>query len=122
MAARLAQNTESRTLGQARRGAFSVVEGLVVEPSGISVERRLCLVLDILRGATSIADVAHETGMSTLTVAEWRQQFLEGARRGLAGNLTTVTPQYSEAVLLAEIDKLNAKLAQARLRSGRGGI
>jgi len=93
-----------------------------VEPSGISVERRLCLVLDILRGATSIADVAHETGMSTLTVAEWRQQFLEGARRGLAGNLTTVTPQYSEAVLLAEIDKLNAKLAQARLRSGRGGI
>ncbi|MYG61373.1 MAG: helix-turn-helix domain-containing protein [Acidimicrobiales bacterium] len=55
------------------------------KPSGKSPERKLQVVLAVLRGEVSAADAARRVGVAEQTVHNWKNAFLDAGRAGLAG-------------------------------------
>jgi putative transposase len=52
----------------------------------LSAEQKMALVLQGLKGQTSIAEVCRQHGISQNQYYQWRDQFLEGAKTRLSGN------------------------------------
>ena len=55
------------------------------KPSPRSPERKLQVVLSVLRGEVSVAEAARRAGVAEQTVHNWKNAFLEAGRGGLAG-------------------------------------
>ena len=80
------------------------------KPSQRSPERKLQVVLSVLRGEVSMAEAARRAGVAEQTVHNWKNAFLEAGRGGLAG------PQRSRSSREAENEELNAALGEAHVQ------
>ena len=54
-------------------------------PAKRTPERKLQVVLSVLRGEVSAAEAARRAGVTEQTVHNWKNAFLEAGREGLAG-------------------------------------
>jgi putative transposase len=76
------------------------------------VERKIELVLEGLRGHRPVTELCREAGISTARYYQWRQQFLDAGRAGLA-RAEAQNDKLEERVRLLEAE--NASL-QMRVR------
>ncbi len=54
-------------------------------------KRRVALVLDILRGDTSVAEAAWKHGLTMAEIEDWRERFLSGAENALRSRPPVLT-------------------------------
>ncbi len=80
-------------------------------PQEWPVERKINLVLKGLRGPQSVTELCREVGVSTTRYYQWRQQFLNAARVGLA------EPKANPNVLKERIQQLEAENARLRVQT-----
>ncbi|MBQ0827319.1 transposase [Streptomyces tagetis] len=76
-------------------------------PPILPVDKKLGLVVRVISGELTAAEAAREAGVSEQSVSNWRRQFIEGGRTGLAGEAGKDT---EEASRLAELTSENAML------------
>ncbi|MEU0051430.1 helix-turn-helix domain-containing protein [Streptomyces sp. NPDC006184] len=76
-------------------------------PPALPVDKKLGLVVRVMSGELTAAEAAREAGVSEQSVSNWRRQFIEGGRNGLAGEGGKDT---GEASRMAELAKENAML------------
>lgn len=84
-------------------------------PPALPVEEKLGIVLAILSGGTTIAQAAREHRISETSVCNWKRQFLEAGRTGLAQGATQFSPEH-EARLRRENDALKDALRDASVQ------
>ncbi len=77
-----------------------------------TAEQKLPLVLSILRGEDSVAEIGRRHGVSDVTLAKWRDAFLAGGAAALA-NGRGRSPSGREAELEAELEEIKAALGEA---------
>ena len=70
-----------------------------------TAKRRSALVLEILRGDTSVAEAARKHALTVVEIEEWRDRFLSGAENALRSK-----PLDDEAQKLQEIKRLKQKV------------
>jgi transposase-like protein len=70
-----------------------------------TAKRRVALVVSILKGATSVAEVARMRGLTVAEVEEWREKFLAEAENALR-----TKPKDEDAVKDEQIKKLKQKI------------
>jgi transposase len=51
----------------------------------LPADKKFALVLRVVTGELTAAEAAREAGVSEQSVSNWRRQFIEGGRNGLAG-------------------------------------
>ena len=86
----------------------------MAKPSKRSPERKLQVVLSVLRGEVSAAEAARRAGVAEQTVHNWKNAFLEAGRAGLAGPQQRRSSR--EAELEAENEELKAALGEAHVQ------
>ena len=86
----------------------------MAKPSDRSPERKLLVVLSVLRGELSAAGAARRGGVSEQTVHNWRRAFLEAGRDGLARGRRRRSSR--ELELEAENEGLKAALGGAHVQ------
>jgi transposase len=84
-------------------------------PPALPVEEKLRIVLDVLSGRTTIVQAARDHDISETAVCNWKRQFLEAGRAGLADGAITRDP-VREAELRAENDALKEALRDASVQ------
>lgn len=84
-------------------------------PPALPVEEKLRIVLTVLAARMTIAQAAREYHVSETSVCNWKRQFMEAGRAGLAEGTTTFSPEH-EARLKAENDALKAALRDATVQ------
>ena len=67
-----------------------------------TAEQKLAIVMEGLRGKKAVAEICREHQLSQTQYYKWRDRFLEGGQKALAGGGTNDR----EAMLEAEIEKL----------------
>jgi transposase-like protein len=72
-----------------------------------TAKRRVALVVDILRGDTSVAEAARKHGLTVAEVEDWRERFLSGAENALRSR-----PADEEAQKDREIKRLKQKVGE----------
>lgn len=88
-------------------------------PAQFDAETKIRAVLSVLGGECSTAEAARRCGASETSVAKWRDQFVEGGRAGLTGQLATSAGgrgTVRERVLEAEAEQLKLALAEAHVQ------
>ncbi|MEU6481150.1 helix-turn-helix domain-containing protein [Streptomyces sp. NPDC047017] len=84
------------------------MRGLSVgRPPALPADKKLGLVMRVMSGELTAAEAAREAGVSEQSVSNWRRQFIEGGRNGLAGDGGRDTEEVSR---IAELAKENAML------------
>ncbi|CAB4604944.1 unannotated protein [freshwater metagenome] len=53
-------------------------------PPSKSAEHKVRIVLSVLRGEQTIAEAARREGVSQTSIANWRDQFLDGGQQAVA--------------------------------------
>ncbi|MFH0736893.1 MAG: helix-turn-helix domain-containing protein [bacterium] len=48
-----------------------------------TVEEKLAIVLEGLKGESTVSDICHKYGLSQSVYYKWRDRFLEGGKKGL---------------------------------------
>ena len=86
----------------------------MAKPSQRSPERKLHVVLSVLRGEVSVAEAARRSGVAKQTVHNWKNAFLEAGRAGLAGPQRRRSSR--EAELEAENEELKTALGEAHVQ------
>ena len=86
----------------------------MAKPSKRSPERKLQVVLSVLRGEASVAEAARRAGVAEQTVHNWKNAFLEAGRAGLAGPQRRRSSR--ELELEAENEELKAALGEAHVQ------
>ena len=71
----------------------------MAKPAKRSPERKLQVVLSVLRGEVSAAEAARRAGVAEQTVHNWKNAFLEAGRAGLAGPQRRRSSRELEAAL-----------------------
>src|SRR3712207_6308099 len=71
------------------------------------LKRRTALVLEILRGDTSVAEAARKHALTVVEIEEWKQRFLSGAENALRSR-----PLDDEAQKDREIKRLQQKVGE----------
>ena len=84
------------------------------KPSQRSPERKLQVVLSVLRGEVSVAEAARRAGVAEQTVHNWKNALLDAGRAGLAGPQRRRSSRESE--LEAECEELKAALGEAHVQ------
>ena len=84
-------------------------------PPALPVEEKLRIVLAVLSARMTVAQAAREHQVSETSVCNWRRQFVEAGRAGLAEGVTSFSPA-SEVSLKAENDALKAALRDASVQ------
>ena len=80
----------------------------------LSIEDKFRLVCSVISGEMTIVDAARRAKVSEQSVSNWKRQFLEGGKQGLAdGGRPGSNPQ--EQQLEAEIEELKAALGEAHV-------
>ena len=70
-----------------------------------TAKRRVALVVSILKGETSVAEVARTHGLTVVEVEDWREKFLLGAENALR-----TRPKDEDAVKDEQFKKLKQKI------------
>ena len=70
-----------------------------------TAKRRAALVLNVLKGETSVAEAARQHGLRVAEVEGWQEQFLRAAENGLRHR-----PKDEEALKEEQIRKLKQKI------------
>ena len=70
-----------------------------------TAKRRTALVMQLLRGETSVAEAARKHGLTVNEIEGWREKFLMGAENALRSR-----PRDEEALKDAQIKKLKEKI------------
>ena len=83
-------------------------------PAKRTPERKLQVVLSVLRGEVSAAEAARSAGVTEQTVHNWKNAFLEAGREGLAGPRRRRSSR--ELELGAELEELKAALGEAHVQ------
>ena len=86
----------------------------MAKPSDRSPERKLQVVLSVLRGELSAAEAARRGGVSEQTVHNWKRAFLEAGREGLVQGQRRRSSR--ELELEAENEELKAALGEAHVQ------
>jgi len=76
-------------------------------PKRWTAKRRVALVVEILRGETSVAEAARQHALTVAEIEEWRERFLTSAVNGLRSK-----PFDDEALKEAEIRRLKQKVGE----------
>ena len=77
----------------------------------IPVEKKLRIVLSVLKGEISIAEAARREKVSEQAIGNWKRQFLEGGRAGIEAGKSKPTSR--EQQLEAEVAELTQALGEA---------
>jgi transposase-like protein len=72
-----------------------------------TAKRRVALVLELLRGDTSVAEAARKHGLTVADIEEWKDRFLAGAENALRSR-----PLDDEAQKDHEIKRLKQKVGE----------
>ena len=72
-----------------------------------TAKRRVALVLRILKGQTSVAQVARQHGLTVAEVEDWKDRFLLGAENALRAR-----PKDEEALKDEKMKKLKQKVGE----------
>ncbi len=72
-----------------------------------TAKRRTALVIEILRGDTSVAEAARKHGLTVADIEDWRERFLSGAENALRSR-----PLNEEAQKDQEIKRLKQKVGE----------
>lgn len=83
-------------------------------PPAIPVEDKVRVILSVLAGEVTVAEAARRHKVSETTVGNWKRQFLEAGRQGLAA-ATSAGPNATERALHAEVEELKAALGEAHV-------
>lgn len=86
----------------------------MARPAAVPPEDKTRLVLSILAGEMSIAAAARRAKVSEQSVSNWKRQFIEAGRQGVAegGN---PGPNARERQLLTELEEVKAALGEAHV-------
>jgi transposase len=79
-------------------------------PPALPVDQKVRLVLAVLSARTTVAQAARDYRVSETSVCNWRRQFLEGGRLGLAEGAAIHGGLEAEARLRAENERLKSAL------------
>ncbi len=82
------------------------------KPLKWTTEQKLPLVLSVLRGEGSVAEIGRRHRVSDVTLAKWRDAFLAGGAAALA-NGRRRGQSSREAELEAELEEIKAALGEA---------
>ena len=72
-----------------------------------TAKRRMAVVVSILKGETSIAEVARKHGLTVAEVEDWRDRFLLGAENALRNR-----PKDEEALKEEQMRKFKQKIGE----------
>ena len=72
-----------------------------------TAKRRVAVVVSILKGETSIAEVARKHGLTVAEVEDWRDRFLLGAENALRNR-----PKDEEALKEEQMKKFKQKIGE----------
>jgi transposase-like protein len=72
-----------------------------------TAKRRVALVMEILRGETSVAEAARKHALTVAEIEEWKKRFLSGAENALRSK-----PLDDEAQKTQEIKRLKQKVGE----------
>jgi len=72
-----------------------------------TAKRRAALMLDILRGTTTVAEAARTHGLTVAEIEQWKERFLTGAENALR-----TRPLDDEALKEQEIKRLKQKVGE----------
>src|SRR5918996_2218977 len=86
---------------------------LMPRPPVIPVEKKLQIVLSVLAGEVSVAEAARRSKVSEQSVGNWKRQFIESGRSGLAAG--SGKPSSREQALETEVEELKAALGEAHV-------
>jgi transposase len=84
-------------------------------PPALPVEEKLRIVLAVLGARTSIVQAARDHQVSETAICNWKRQFLEAGRAGLADG-ATVRDLVHEAQLKRENEALKEALREASVQ------
>lgn len=84
-------------------------------PPALPVEEKVRIVLAILSARTTVAQAAREHHVSETSVCNWKRQFMDAGRAGLAEGVSSVNSE-REAKLKAENDALKVALRDASVQ------
>ncbi|MFE1173425.1 transposase [Streptomyces sp. NPDC058773] len=88
----------------------------VGRPPILPADKKFALVLRVVSGELTAAEAAREAGVSEQSVSNWRRQFIEGGRNGLAGESARASEGASRiAELNREIATLKATIGELYL-------
>jgi transposase len=82
-----------------------------------SAEEKICIVLEGLRGETSIAELCRKEGIAQSMYYGWSKEFLEAGKRRLAGDTAREATSEEVKSLRAEARQLKEALAEATLEN-----
>jgi transposase len=86
----------------------------MARPVVISLEDKYRLVVSVVSGEMSVAEAARRAKASEQSISNWKRQFLEGGKQGLAdGGRAGSSPQVQR--LETEIEDLKAALGEAHV-------
>src|SRR5207247_3664293 len=95
------------------------------KPLKWTTEQKLPLVLSVLRGEGSVAEIGRRHRVSDVTLAKWRDAFLASGAAALA-NGRQHGQSSREAELQAELEEIKAALggahAELRVRRRKGAV
>jgi transposase len=82
------------------------------------VDERIQVVLAVLRGELSLAEAARRHGVSSATVGNWRDRFVDAGKAGMENSLPGPDDGQSmtERRLRAECEQLKLALAEATVQ------
>jgi transposase len=86
----------------------------MARPSVIPPEDKTRLVLSILAGELSVAEAARRAKVSEQSVSNWKRQFIESGRQGVAEG-GKPGPNARERALLSELEEVKAALGEAHV-------
>lgn len=72
-----------------------------------TAKRRAALVIDILRGSTTVVEAARAHGLTVAEIEQWKERFLTGAENALRSK-----PLDEEALKEQEIKRLKQKVGE----------
>ncbi|WP_109522604.1 MULTISPECIES: helix-turn-helix domain-containing protein [Nocardia] len=87
----------------------------MARPPVVPAEEKVGIVLSVLAGDVTVAEAARRARVSEQSVGNWKRQFLEAGRAGLASGKSG--PSTREGQLEAEIADLTQALGEATLQA-----
>ena len=87
----------------------------MARPVVISIEDKFRLVCSVMAGEMSVAEAARRSKVSEQSISNWKRQFLEGGKQGLADGLRPGSNPQAQR-LEAEIEELKAALGEAHVQ------
>ncbi|MGB6059503.1 MAG: transposase [Microthrixaceae bacterium] len=82
-------------------------------PPSIPVEKKTRIVLSVLAGEVSVAEAARREKVSEQAIGNWKRQFLEAGRAGIAAGKSK--PSSREQQLEDEVAELTQALGEAAI-------